>query len=87
MSDDGLNLLGDEHFFSEFNQRIRDVAINPHTGAIYLAFNGPNYWSDGPNVIKEFRPASVDGIQPWQEERGLDPLPQPGHVKGEIRSQ
>lgn len=77
MSDDGLNLLGDEHFFSEFNQRIRDVAINPHTGAIYLAFNGPNYWSDGPNVIKEFRPASMDGIQPWQEERGLDLFPNP----------
>ena len=48
-------VLGEEQFFSSFNQRIRDVAINPNTGSVYVAFNGPSYPGSGPNVIKEFR--------------------------------
>ena len=77
MSEDGLTLLSDEYVFDEFNQRVRDVAINLTQGAVYLAFNGPSYGGNGPNVIKEFRPASVDGVQPWQDNRGLDLFPNP----------
>ena len=59
MSEDGLTVLSDEFAFSEFNQRVRDVAVNPITGALYLALNGPSYGGNGPNVIKEFRPATL----------------------------
>ena len=77
MSEDGLTLLSDEYVFTEFDRRVRDVAMNPNTGAIYLAFNGPTYGSNGPNDIKEFRPASVDAVQSWQNDRGLDLFPNP----------
>ena len=56
---------------------MRDVAVNPYTGAVYLAFNGPSYGGNGPNFIKEFRPASTDGVQPWPNNRGLDLFPNP----------
>lgn len=77
MSEDGLTLEESDMFFTEFNQRIRDVAVNPNTGAIYLAFNGPSYTGNGPNLIKEFRPASADGVANWEDHRGLDIYPNP----------
>ena len=77
MSEDGLTLEGSEMFFTEFNQRMRDVAVNPYTGAIYLALNGPSYTGNGPNLIKEFRPAATDGVTDWKDERGLDIYPNP----------
>ena len=77
MSDDGLSLLSDEYHIFAQNQRVRDVAVNPYTGAVYLAFNGPSYGGNGPNFIKEFRPASTDGVQPWPNNRGLDLFPNP----------
>lgn len=55
MSEDGTEILGQEQYFAEFNQRIRDIAVNPYTGAVYVAFNGPSYPGSGPNIIKEFR--------------------------------
>jgi aldose sugar dehydrogenase len=54
MSEDGLTVESEDQFFSEFNQRIRDIAVNPNTGAVYVALNGPNYPGSGPNIIKEF---------------------------------
>ena len=48
-------VLAEDQYFSSFNQRIRDVAVNPLTGSVYVAFNGPSYPGSGPNVIKEFR--------------------------------
>ena len=41
--------------FQVFNQRIRDLCVNPNTGALYVALNGANYPGQGPNIIKEFR--------------------------------
>lgn len=60
LSADGQSVESEEQYFSEFNQRVRDVAINPNTGAIYLALNGPTYPGYGPNIIKEFRPDAED---------------------------
>ena len=60
MSEDGTEILSEDQYFSEFNQRIRDVAVNPYTGAIYLALNGPQYPGSGPNFIKEFSPEEPD---------------------------
>jgi len=55
LSEDGLNVESEEQFFSSFNQRIRDIAVNPYTGSVYVAFNGTSYPGSGPNIIKEFR--------------------------------
>jgi glucose/arabinose dehydrogenase len=62
MSEDGLEVESEDQYFSEFNQRIRDIAINPTTGAVYVAFNGPSYPGYGPNIIKEFRPDEYDSV-------------------------
>ncbi|MAO45659.1 MAG: glucose dehydrogenase [Crocinitomicaceae bacterium] len=62
LSEDGQEVVSEDQYFSEFNQRIRDIAVNPNTGAIYLAFNGPQYPGYGPNIIKEFRPDDYDSV-------------------------
>lgn len=55
LSEDGLSVISEDQYFASFNQRVRDVAINPTTGSVYVAFNGPSYPGSGPNIIKEFR--------------------------------
>jgi aldose sugar dehydrogenase len=54
MSADGTAVESEDQFFSSFNQRIRDICVNPTTGAVYVAFNGTSYPGSGPNIIKEF---------------------------------
>lgn len=85
MSEDGLTLEGSEMFFTEFGQRMRDVAVNPYTGAIYLALNGPSYTGNGPNLIKEFRPAATDAVPEWKVERGLDLFPNPASDRVNVK--
>ena len=55
LSEDGFSVTSEDQYFSSFNQRIRDVAVNPYTGSVYVAFNGTSYPGSGPNIIKEFR--------------------------------
>jgi glucose/arabinose dehydrogenase len=62
LSEDGLSVESEDQYFSEFNQRVRDICVNPNTGAVYMALNGPSYPGYGPNIIKEFRPGVIDGI-------------------------
>ena len=62
LSEDGLSVESEDQYFSEFNQRVRDICVNPNTGAVYMALNGPYYPGSGPNIIKEFRPGVIDGI-------------------------
>ena len=38
------------------------MTANQELGAIYLAFNGPQYPGYGPNIIKEFRPDDYDSV-------------------------
>ena len=80
LSEDGLSVTDDEMHFTEFNQRVRDVAVNPYTGSIYLALNGPSYTGNGPNLIKEFKPIEATGIGTWAPERGIDIFPNPSNV-------
>ena len=54
LSEDGQTAESQEAFFGSFNQRIRDIAVNPYTGAFYLAFNGQSYPGNPPNIIKQF---------------------------------
>jgi len=77
MSEDGLAVESEDQHFASFNQRVRDVAINPYTGSVYLAFNGPQYPGSGPNLIKEFRPTGTNGVSDWSATRGLDVFPNP----------
>ena len=80
LSEDGLSVTDDEMHFTEFNQRVRDVAVNPYTGSVYLALNGPSYTGNGPNLIKEFKPSEATGIGTWSPERGIDIFPNPSNV-------
>lgn len=79
MSEDGLAVESEDQHFASFNQRVRDVAINPYTGSIYLAFNGPQYPGSGPNLIKEFRPTGTNAVSDWSGSRGLDVFPNPAN--------
>jgi len=53
-NEDGTEITGEEKFFEDFG-RIRDVCVNPYTGSIYFATNGPGYPGFGPNQIIEYR--------------------------------
>lgn len=67
LSEDGQTATSvhpQDSYFSSFNLRIRDVCVNPHTGALYVAFNGSSYPGSGPNAIKEFRNLDFAGIAP-----------------------
>jgi glucose/arabinose dehydrogenase len=81
MSEDGTAVVDDEAYFGSFGQRIRDIAVNPYTGAFYLAFNGTSYPGSPPNIIKEFStsdPASVPS--PVVEPVLIRPIPARGQV-------
>ena len=54
MSADGTAIESEEEYFTNFG-RLRDLCVNPTTGAIYLATNGPGYPGSGPNRIIEYR--------------------------------
>ncbi len=54
LSEDGTQIIDEQQYFTTYG-RLRDVAINPHTGAIYFATNGSSYPSSGPNRIIEYR--------------------------------
>ena len=87
LSDDGLEVESEDQYFSEFNQRIRDIAINPNTGAVYVAFNGPTYPGYGPNIIKEFRPDeydSVDDISEGHHDALIYPVPASNIINIEV---
>ena len=61
--------------------------MNPYTGAIYLAFNGPSYPGYGPNIIKEFRPDtndSVDDLNDGEVDVLVYPVPATDVVNVEI---
>ena len=81
LSEDGLEVVGQEAFFTSFNQRTRDMAVNPYTGSFYLAFNGTQYPGAPPNIIKEFSisdPASIPS--PVVSPIAIRPVPAQGAV-------
>ncbi len=53
ISDDGLSISNETRYFEDFG-RLRDLCVNPHTGSIYFATNGPNYPGSSPNRIVEY---------------------------------
>lgn len=55
LSKDGRTVIKNERFLSSLNERVRDICVNPHTGAVYVALNGSAWPGQGPNVIKEYR--------------------------------
>jgi glucose/arabinose dehydrogenase len=80
LDEDGQSVISEDQYFSSLNQRVRDVAVNPNTGAVYVALNGTSYPGSGPNIIKEFRNEAygLDGITPWGgSDFDLDLFPNP----------
>jgi len=67
-NEDGTDVIDEQIYFEDFG-RIRDVCVNPHTGAIYFATNGEAYPGAGPNQIVEY--ANMDFID-HTEEVGLN---------------
>ncbi len=53
LSEDGLEVTAENQYFDNFG-RLRDLCINPYTGAILIATNGPSYPGSGPNKIIEY---------------------------------
>lgn len=65
LSEDGqtaTSVDADDTYFQSFNRRIRDLCVNPHNGALYVAFNGASYPGSGPNAIKEFTNLAFVGV-------------------------
>ncbi len=62
MNFDGSAVNIEQEYFSNFG-RIRDVAINPHTGSIYFATNGMGYPGQGPNRIVEYANLDYNSIE------------------------
>ena len=70
-NEDGTEVTDQDEYLDNLG-RIRDVAINPHTGAVYVATNGNFYPGSGPNRIIEYRnmafmPNDVDDEIPNQQ--------------------
>ena len=81
LSEDGLSVEGEETYFSSFNQRIRDIAVNPYTGGFYLAFNGTSYPGSPPNIIKEFSTSDPSSVpSPVVNPVLIRPVPATGTV-------
>ncbi len=81
LSEDGMEVEGQEAFFASYGQRIRDIAVNPYSGNFYLAFNGTQYPGAPPNIIKEFSTSDPAGIpSPVVEPVLLRPIPAQGVV-------
>lgn len=72
LSADGLSATctdATDTYFQVFNQRIRDLCVNPNTGALYVALNGTNYPGQGPNIIKEFRNLDYGAISTNEQQK------------------
>jgi len=53
LDESGTTVTSEDSYFTNFG-RLRDVCINPHNGAFYIATNGGSYPGSGPNRIIEF---------------------------------
>ena len=81
LSEDGTSVVDDEAYFGSFNQRIRDIAVNPYTGGFYLAFNGTSYPGTPPNIIKEFSTSDPSSVpSPVVQPVLIRPIPAAGRV-------
>lgn len=61
LSIDGQTIQSEEEYFDNFG-RIRDLCVNPYTGAIYIATNGASYPGYGPNEIIEYKNKSYEPL-------------------------
>lgn len=69
--------------------RIRDICVDPNSGTIYIATNGPQYPSSGPNKIFSYTPAGTDNVTEKSSIQQLNIYPNPsaGDVKFEVSEQ
>ncbi len=59
LADDFSTVTAEDQYLTNYG-RLRDVAVNPHTGAIYIATNGNTYPGTTPNRIIEYRNYSYE---------------------------
>ncbi len=80
MNADGTAITSEDQYFDDYG-RLRDLCVNPNTGAIYFATNGPNYPSNGPNQIVEYRNLdynpSVPVLNPTDKDQFMLVFPNP----------
>lgn len=65
--DEPTGTIKDVEIHQDDKGRIRDIAINSRTGAIYFINNGSSYPGEGPNAIFEFLPNSISNLQNIQD--------------------
>ncbi|MEM9260633.1 MAG: PQQ-dependent sugar dehydrogenase, partial [Bacteroidota bacterium] len=78
-NEDGTEVVSEDQVLSDLG-RLRDIAVNPYTGSVYVATNGPSYPGSGPNRIVEYRndayePSNVQ--TPNRENQSLKIFPNP----------
>ena len=90
MNADGTQVVGENQYFDNFG-RLRDICVNPYTGAIYFATNGDSYPGSGPNRIIEYRnyayqvePPVSDEITESLDKQFIRIYPNPVKGQGQI---
>lgn len=73
LSNNGLFVLNESKYCTDYG-RIRDLCVNPTTGAIYFATNGEYYPGEGPNRIIEYRNLNYETISNSKEIQNLQYL-------------
>lgn len=78
ISDDGLEISNETRYFENFG-RLRDLCVNPYSGGVYFATNGPNYPGSSPNRIVEYYNAdfAVDVHEQLDENQYVELYPNP----------
>jgi len=80
LSPDGLTATctdATDTYFVGLNKRLRDICVNPYTGALYVALNGTAYPGSGPNIIKEFRNMAYQAVPNIEAEQRVSLFPNP----------
>ncbi len=80
LNGDGTQITAENQYFTKFG-RIRDLCINPKTGAIYLATNGPSYPGSGPNKIIEYSNKNLIATKDLNTERWVTIYPNPATTR------
>jgi len=67
LSPDGRSIIEERQYLTNLG-RIRDIEVNPHTGALYIVDNGSTYPGSGPNKVIEYRNLAYDPTNIENEE-------------------
>ncbi len=87
LNGDGTQVLAENQYITN-KGRIRDICINPHNGAVYVATNGPSYPGSSPNIIYEYisdvHVTSTSTQEPLNVNQFIKVSPNPIRRKGRV---